>query len=86
METIERLHYHPTPSRSRDGDFITVIPSEHHVTPNFGSLATVPVGTKARKTLPGSHPVPIAAFYASSNTELFAPSRAESEPCRHPYV
>jgi hypothetical protein len=56
------------------------------VTPNSGSLqATAPVGGQGMEIVPASHPLPTTDFYASSNTESFAPARAESGPCRHPY-
>ena len=35
--------------------------------------------------VPGRHRLPTTDFYASSNTESFAPARVESGPCRHPY-
>jgi len=62
-------------------------PGDQQVTLNFGSLqATVPIGAKAWKIVPGSHPLPIADFDACSNSELFAPARTESELCHRPYT
>jgi len=64
-----------------------MVPGEQQVTPNFGSFrATVPVGSQGMENRPGRHPFPLADFYAPSNTELFAPARTESEPCRRPYT
>jgi hypothetical protein len=79
----------PIQSRSRGGNFITVVPCEQQVTPSqtFGSLqAIVPVGGQGIEIVRGRHPRPITDFYASSNSELFAPARAKSELCHYVYT
>ena len=90
MTNIKWLHYRPSPSSYPISflgwQFITMIPREQQVTPNSGSLqATVLVGGQGMEIVPGRHPLPTTDFYATLNTESFAPARAELGPYRHPY-
>ena len=73
----------PIQCRPWGGKFITMIPGEQGHPKLWIVADCVPVGNQSMEN---SHPLPMTDSYAPSHTKLFAPARAESEPCHHPYT